>query len=483
MLEEFTQDKVVDGTTEFVDLRVNGPVANPDMYDVDYFQSPIYVWPYKSYEERILTDNHSSDKWKSCEHFKSACGTAYMTGSRVSSLRYASDDSEVCFGEMRNPYSAYWGEFGANHRLDLGLDAFFVARPDGFIPAPGDLDSLNAMALKTMLPGIKTELSIVNSLYELKDFRSLAKSAANLTRRLYKSRSLWSTIKSPKNSSISRLWKEISKTWDDRKRKFATAVADDRVGRYVLKEASSNFLQWKFAILPLISDIKALMRAMSATEKALNRLISQEGRVQSKHFAWRWSEFNDSESLSDWSSLKDRYNDLWSGVRWGRRVIHNPTTFHAQIEYNYNYTQYQREHARVLAFLDATGLHQSVNIIWNALPWSFVIDWVVGVNRYLDQFTVGALEPRINILRYLWSVKRSRQIFVTRQTRYDTGFASGTVDTNVVSLPPVSQSAYRRTVGLPSSSSISTSGLNIDEFTLAAALVFANAGSKSRRRG
>jgi hypothetical protein len=148
-----------------------------------------------------------------------------------------------------------------------------------------------------------------------------------------------------------------------------------------------------------------------------------------------------------------------------------------QIQFNFNWTEYQRIHAGTLALADALGLNWNPAIIWNAIPWSFVVDWVFGVSRWLDQFKVPLLEPVINIHRVLWSVQRERKIFVQNLV--------GSSDSSSVSLhrpraqlPVVQQSAYRRDIDYPDSGSITSSGLSLKEFSLGAALVLA----RRRRR-
>lgn len=160
--------------------------------------------------------------------------------------------------------------------------------------------------------------------------------------------------------------------------------------------------------------------------------------------------------------------------------------FHAQIEYNFNYTQFQREHAHVLALLDALGVNFNPAIVWNALPWSFVVDWVVGVSRWLDNLKVGNMEPKINILQYLWSVRRSRTVQVEGKVafnKYFSGYDPYTYyPTAYVSFPVTYETAYRRSAGLPGPSWFETSGLSSKEFSLGAALVVSHRRHPKRKR-
>jgi len=159
--------------------------------------------------------------------------------------------------------------------------------------------------------------------------------------------------------------------------------------------------------------------------------------------------------------------------------------FHAEIEYNYNFTQYQVANAQLLGMLDAMGVNLNPAIIWNAIPWSFVIDWVFGISRWLDQYKELNMEPVINIHRFLTSVTYRRRILVSRSliretTYHDIGSNEYVKDTSGP-LPVTTESAYRRDVGMPTSSSVQQSGLNLKEFTLGAALILTGGRHKHHR--
>jgi hypothetical protein len=135
------------------------------------------------------------------------------------------------------------------------------------------------------------------------------------------------------------------------------------------------------------------------------------------------------------------------------------------LEYSTYYTAYQREYAHGLALCDALGVNLDPSIIWNAIPWSFVLDWVANVGEYLSRFKTGFMDPTINIHQYCWSVKRERDIFVS----YESTLPG--IGANSTQYPAVNETAYRREVDFPSASSILTSGLSLNELSLAAALV------------
>jgi hypothetical protein len=113
----------------------------------------------------------------------------------------------------------------------------------------------------------------------------------------------------------------------------------------------------------------------------------------------------------------------------------------------------------VRAFMDDIGLNLNPSIIWNAIPWTFVIDWVVNVSSWLDQFKFRNIEPITYIGEYCWSmhIRRVTSLSMGRGSAYPIIHAT--------------EDAYKRQVCTPNYvSSIKTSGLNLKEFSLAAAL-------------
>jgi hypothetical protein len=326
-----------------------------------------------------------------------------------------------------DPFLGYAGQFGTagvfNAHLSGEVDA-----DEWLLRTPLNLSDLEHMAMKAMLPLIKAELSLPNSLIELKDFKKLP-----------------------------RLLKEIGKV-------FKTRLPL----RSYFRAAAEGYLNQKFNLEPLLSDICGIYAALTRTEARINDFITRAGRVQQKHFGFNWNEepIHHSDSFGTPVSLVGR------SISFARNVKVPATYFHAELQYNYNYTAYQLEHARINALLDALGFNMNPQIIWNAIPWSFVVDWVLGVSRYLESLQTSNMEPQINIHRYLWSTKRERTITVVRKvaaTQWGTT-AYPPVESN---LPVVYEMAYRRVVTSPSRSLIELGGVSSSEFTLGAALVLA----------
>jgi hypothetical protein len=358
-------------------------------------------------------------------------------------------------------------------------------QPDGtFIGDPDGLETLKARSMSAMLPKIKAELSILNSILELKDFKSLPKHVsdvynfgARLTRGLFK--------KGNASAKLSGYFKRIRASFN--KNLGPTA-------REATHTAADGYLQVQFNILPLLSDIVGIADALARVERRVNDLVSRQGGRQIHHFGYNWQEpditptdygpisvnqgqFSGLQAFPDLPYLTNNAGVLWVN----RQAINDTTTFHAELEFNYSFTRYQREHAHMLGLLDSLGVNLNPAIIWNAIPWSFVVDWVVGVNRWLDDRKVLNLEPAVNISRYLWSIRRKRFVYTELREQGNTPLYG--IPNPGAKLPVLTEIAYKREVGLPDKSSLTTSGLSSKEVSLGAALVIARRRRPRHFRG
>lgn len=437
------------------------PLANQGLT----FSAPFYVQPFLGKFERMSRNNSSGGRrvWKNWEHYKmlseitnKSLRVYHPTDVGGSNAIGEGIYGEWCyFGTHQDPLFGWVGYGGADTPYE-GLPAMYDPDLPGgwFSPPPVDLESLKMRGLKALLPKMKQELSLVNSLIELKDLKSLARSA---TKTLLLAKSV------------------LTRTGHTRSLKDAYKVSFRDIkgkSRRFLRGVSEYYLQYAFGILPLVSDICAIYRTVQLAEKRMNRLVANSAKTHVRHYTVMLDEYSPSDEFYVYP-LNSVYNYTYPrvvGLNGARRIVTPESSkFHLQIEYNYNYTQYQIEHARLNAFLDSAGILSIPSIVWNAIPWSFVVDWVAGIDQFIAQTSWAASRPVINIHRALWSIKRSRRVTCSRDVAY-----------NSLGLPqqislPVSASketSFRRTLWMPTDSSVILSGLNSNEFSLGAALVF-----------
>lgn len=421
---------------------------------------PTFSFPIRSQE--LFREMKSKDasgpitKFKSFEHYRKEMSgieqlslVPHLVDTYIPSYPNAWDRYHEI--DHHDPFYGWWlQESGPNlYAPEQGLPKFSddTLEKTVFVPFPASVDTLVQRALASMMPKIKSDLSLINSVLELKDFVSLkhfAKSAESFLLDL-----AFLGLKT-------------------RKKETASAL---------VRMSSSGFLQYKFNIAPLVSDIVGIIRSMSAVDKQLSALINRAGRLRVSHFGLHLNEYVPYSEASHTFVLgpSESYYPPMKGNRSSRQVYTEPSYFHAEMKFNYNFTSYQLEHARLLSFLDFFGVKANPSIIWNAIPWSFAVDWVLSIGRWLNQFEVSNMEPKINIVDFLWSIKRSRRITAAAvRSSWDSNPLHRPLG---VSMPTVTETSYKRVAGLPTYNALLASGLNSKEFTLGAALVL----SRQRR--
>lgn len=295
-------------------------------------------------------------------------------------------------------------------------------------------------ALASMLPGIRAAVSLPNTLYELKDFRTVQRSIDRI------------------NVSLDSFRDFRSWNWRGTLRN-ATKVRRGSPLRKILRGAADSYLQASFNLLPLLNDMAKLRRGLKNLWKDLDGLVSRAESRQRRHFTCPLDGFSDS---TDVQTLATPTFVVVPTVTCSRAVRYDIRKFNATMVYSYSVPTMSKDLRVLLALLDRVGINLNPAIIWNAIPWSFVVDWFVGVSQWLSQFQLKNIEPAVHIEGFCYS------LHVVRSNA-----AQITGDGNAGVVTHVSEDAYERVVGLDQASvtsSIRSSGLNLKEFILSTAL-------------
>jgi len=133
------------------------------------------------------------------------------------------------------------------------------------------------------------------------------------------------------------------------------------------KEVSNDFLAFQFGLRPLMQDIYALVKEISKqTTPLMVYHVKGSAKVKLKDHVTRF------DSLSAGLPLNVRIDDDYTGfltVRYALEYsIDNPT----------------------LATLQSYGLVNPLEIAWEVLPWSFVVDWFLPVGAFIRDLNANS---------------------------------------------------------------------------------------------
>lgn len=321
-------------------------------------------------------------------------------------------------------YPSYLGECGLDTTKCL------------FKRLPG-LSGLAAEAATAMMPGVATRMSLVNSILELKDFK----------RPLRKLKEFVGVIRRP--GALNKLRNLVGNT----------------PLREVPRIAAGAYLEYQFAWAPLCRDIASFIEAVSHYRAEVKRLLDQEGKVQLSHYG-RPIIWPESTVETNW--IQDpTVSTCQRGVKC--ELSFWDASYHATMEYSFRLSDYARNHAYELGWQDALGVNYNPAIIWNAIPFSFVVDWVLGVNRYLENFKEVQLKPIVTVRRFMHSVKLQYyldSITLQRTPHCTMDKPISRVGYTLYHREPVYDVDYLK--------ALRTSGVSSKEFTLAVSLLLAN---------
>jgi hypothetical protein len=294
-----------------------------------------------------------------------------------------------------------------------------------------DDENLSGYAFQQLLPGIRPGTSLINSIYELKDLKTIPLTLA----RIHKALDQLEIYLGKKLKSLSR-------------------YASRETLKTLVGGAADVHLQSKFNVLPMLQDITAVDFAINNVKGQLKRLTSEAQRPLTKHFSAPLMKFNDSRESVAGSSGASWPNAL----TFAREVVYVERMFRATIQYHYELDDTDPVDLYRHGLADYLGLQVSPQVIWNAIPFSFVVDWILGIGPWLSQFTMKRLGIVTHISQAGISIKVKRKATL----RIEQYGQVGTFE---------EESYYRTPADVPLVSSIRSSGLNSTEFTLASSMV------------
>jgi len=214
------------------------------------------------------------------------------------------------------------------------------------------------------------EYKMLNSIYKRTRPQDLS---FNLFNFLYEARELPSLL-DPLKVSIKRLRRTSPKGgWSKRSlRKFANEAVDD---------ISSTYVNAQFGYLPTISDGNELMSRYGDLEKSYASLRRLEGtkqyfrfsekdiQIPAQQFFYRMVPTGVIDILTDdlsWASIKFTKVSLSCSGYWTHRI------------------PLLDSFAFLTSVLDKGGLHFDLATVWNAVPFSWLVDWIVPIGDALE---------------------------------------------------------------------------------------------------
>jgi hypothetical protein len=256
---------------------------------------------------------------------------------------------------------------------------------DGHTIPDIDMDAYADQALAFMYPTLNKGLSLVNFALELKDLKSM-NPIPSVKRILGGHRAL-------KNLSDKR--------------------ARGRFVKELITRMNGAALNASFGIVPFIKDVVDIFDELVTLIYRLAKLKEYAGKVITRHYKRTIFSSPGVYPNHDWigpifpaytyygwpANIRfDGYNG--TGQRpnliksYRSRWVVLPV-YHATWRYIYTLDGVSELEEKLYAHLDSLGVRLDPSIVWNAIPFSFVVDWVVDVSGFLQSFARNNFPIRV----------------------------------------------------------------------------------------
>lgn len=270
-----------------------------------------------------------------------------------------------------------------------------VVQEEVHMPSHVDFLTARARAWHNMQPRFEGAVSMINFLFEMKDFKEVSKALVNLELSIYK--------------ISKKLSKQVSK-WNKSR--------DVRVwGFDPTLPAAEALLVNNFAVQPLIRDVADIMLQATLIVAEVQRQFYDDGlSFQKTHH---------SETIVHEENLVDPGYGLYPYYRRSGRVWKTRFTGHLYYKYSYDMRSAYE------AFMKYWGLSGSFEAVWNAMPFSFLVDYFVQIGKSLHY-----MERDPNVTLTEWFYGESYKTTITSGWYIlDTPFLSSLViDGNTIDL-------------------------------------------------
>lgn len=182
--------------------------------------------------------------------------------------------------------------------------------------------------------------------------------------------------------------------------------------RSLSKTASNNFLAFEFGVQPFISDIKAILALSESVQKRIKHLLSVNGK------ATRLS-FNKDVPITEpvtyyvaMAGLGSR--DVQTDQDLVFRRLSGRVQFHVGAKLFQDLQGLSDSMATLKALSASGGFNSPARAVWNAIPYSFVVDWFFHVGKLLDSLTIQPFGGEYRVSDVGYSLKSEANYYVSQ---------------------------------------------------------------------
>jgi len=157
-----------------------------------------------------------------------------------------------------------------------------------------------------------------------------------------------------------------------------------------LGKAANEKLWYSFGVKPVVDDIIDVYHLIRSLSGKISEIRRRGRRLQTRHY----SRPIDSALLpGDSTSTIENAGDFREvNITFSHRWVIEPT-YHATLKFRYDVSSLTDLELRIQAWSQAFGIDKPLSVAWNAIPFSFVVDWFVDVGEWIDSLQAEPVLP------------------------------------------------------------------------------------------
>jgi hypothetical protein len=254
-----------------------------------------------------------------------------------------------------------------------------------------DMDAYADQALAYMLPTLNQGVSLINFIHELKDLKSWSRGGSAVAR--------------VRGERLNRQGRPVKGSSGVGELPYSDMMYRLPGGRgkmlkSITKRLTGAHLEASFGIVPFFADLIKTTDSVMSLAYRLEILKRNSNRRLVRHYRKVLPDSSGEPTSRGWRELKAPVTRLWptpydsdtvgsarpSGTfRFKARWIQRPV-YHATIRYSYSLPSMREGEEKLWTLLDTLGVRLDPSIVWNAIPYSFIVDWIADVSGFLQTF-------------------------------------------------------------------------------------------------
>lgn len=156
-----------------------------------------------------------------------------------------------------------------------------------------------------------------------------------------------------------------------------------------LKGTADEFLNFQFGIMPIVSDLEGLDKTLSNWEKLVAQLWRDDGKLVRRRVKPVTTTSTEVyEHRTPVYPIAYLYNDREGNkIRTCRHTTTTESTTWFSAAYRYNLPDLDGFRKTIYEFRRLLGLDLSPEVLWNLLPWSWLVDWFATTSSWMKNIS------------------------------------------------------------------------------------------------